>query len=204
MKSRSLALSLLLFCPSLLHCEPSPDAKALAAKAITAAGGEEKLLRIFRMKERFNSGATQADPAKAGVRESILDAPKYWWVGGKDRTDEPAKFDVWAWTLVALTDAKTSMEILPGVEENGKTTVALRLTGSIDPALDLHFDAGTHHLVRMDWSNDIYRFSDWREYDGARYHAKTVMHKRKTNEPWFYHEVLELERLAEVPAGLPR
>lgn len=184
--------------------EPSAEAKALADKVISAAGGEGKLLRVFRMKERFNSGPVLADPATASVRESILEAPKYWWLGGKDRDGEPAKFDVWAWTLVALTDDKTLLEIIPGVEENGKVTVALRLTGTIEPALDLHFDPGTHRLVRMDWRNDIHRFSDWREHDGAAYPAKTVMHKRKTNEPWFHHEILEIERLAEAPAGLPR
>lgn len=197
-------LTLLTASSAILNAEPSADAKTLAAKAIAAAGGEAKLLRIFRMKERYNSGPTAADPAKASVRESILEAPQYWWLNGKDRDGEPAKFDVWAWTLVALTDPKTVIESLPGVEENGKTTLALRLTGTIDPALDLHFDPATHRLVRMDWRNDIYRFSEWRELDGAGYHAKTVMHKRKTNEPWFYHEILEIERLTEAPADLPR
>ncbi len=114
--------------------EPSAEAKALADKVISAAGGEGKLLRVFRMKERFNSGPVLADPAKASTRESILEAPKYWWLGGKDRDGEPAKFDVWAWTLVALTDDKTLLEIIPGVEENGKVTLALRLTGTIEPA----------------------------------------------------------------------
>lgn len=204
MRANFLLLSLLTMSTAILHAEPGTEAKALAAKAIEAAGGEAKLLRIFRMKERFNSGPTAADPAKASVRESILEAPEYWWLNGKDRDGEPAKFDVWAWTLVTLTDPKTVIESLPGVAENGTTTLALRLTGTIDPALDLHFDPATHRLVRMDWRNDIYRFSDWRELDGAGYHAKTVMHKRKTNEPWFHHEILEIERLIEAPANLPR
>jgi hypothetical protein len=204
MRATFLLLTLLTTSAAILHAEPYAEAKALAAKAIAAAGGETKLLRVFRMKERFNSGPALADPEKAGKRESFVEAPQYWWLGGKDRDGEPAKFDVWAWTLVALTDPKTLIESLPGVDENGKTTLALRLTGTIDPALDLHFDPATHRLVRMDWRNDIYRFSDWREHDGAGYHAKTVMHKRKTNEPWFYHEILEIERLTEAPANLPR
>lgn len=187
-----------------LHAAPPAEARAIVDKAITAAGGEAKLFRQFRMKERFNSGAEAADPAKASQRESILDAPKYWWLKGKDRTEEPAKFDVWAWTLVALTDANTVMEVIPGVEENSKTTLALRLTGSIDPAMDIHFDPENHRFVRIDWRNDIYRFSEWREYDGTGYQAKSVMYKRKTNEPWFHHEILEIERLAELPADLPR
>ena len=204
MKIAFLLLTLLTASSVGLHADPAAEAKALAAKAIEAAGGEAKLLRVFRMKERFNSGPALADPAKASTRESILEAPQYWWLNGKDRDGEPAKFDVWAWTLVALTDLKTAMETIPGVEENGKTTLALRLTGSIDPAMDLHFDPETHRLVRMDWSNDIYRFSEWRTHDDFGYQAKTVMHKRKTNEPWFHHEILEIERLTIAPASLPR
>ena len=140
MKVAFLLLTLLTASSVGLHADPAAEAKALAAKAIEAAGGEAKLLRVFRMKERFNSGPALADPAKANTRESILEAPQYWWLSGKDRDGEPAKFDVWAWTLVALTDLKTAMETVPGVEENGKTTLALRLTGSIEPAMDLHFD----------------------------------------------------------------
>lgn len=204
MRATFLLLTLLAASPAILHAEPSADAKALAGKAIEAAGGEAKLLRVFRMKERFNFGAEPADPTKSSLRESIVEAPQYWWLKGKDRDGEPAKFDVWAWTLVALTDAKTVMETIPGVEENGKTTLALRITGTIEPAMDLHFDPDTHRLVRFDWANDIYRFSEWREHDGAGYHAKTVMHKRKSNEPWLFHEILELERLAAAPADLPR
>jgi hypothetical protein len=204
MRATFLLLTLLTASAPILHAEPSAEAKALAAKAIEAGGGEAKLLRVFRMKERFNFGAEPADPAKASTRESIVEAPQYWWLKGKDRDGEPAKFDVWAWTLVALTDAKTVMETIPGVEENGKTTLALRLTGTIEPAMDLHFDPETHRLIRFDWANDIYRFSEWREHDGAGYHAKTVMHKRKSNEPWLFHEILEIERLTAAPADLPR
>jgi hypothetical protein len=204
MRATFLLLTLLTASSVILHADPAADAKTLAAKAIEAAGGEAKLLRVFRMKERFNFGAEPADPAKASTRESIVEAPQYWWLKGKDRDGEPAKFDVWAWTLVALTDAKTVMETIPGVEENGKTTLALRLTGTIEPAMDLHFDSETHRLIRFDWANDIYRFSEWREHDGAGYHAKTVMHKRKSNEPWLFHEILEIERLTAAPADLPR
>lgn len=204
MRATLLLLTFLTASAAVLRAEPSPEAKALADKAIAAAGGESKLLRVFRMKERFNFGAEPADPAKASLRESIIEAPQYWWLKGKERGGEPAKYDVWAWTLVALTDAETWMETIPGVEENGKTTLALRLTGTIEPAMDLHFDPDTHRLVRFDWANDIYRFSEWREYDGAGYHAKTVMHKRKSNEPWLFHEILEIERLTEAPADLPR
>ena len=206
MKSLHISLVAALFAllPGSGIAQDKVDPQTIAAKTLEAAGGEAKLLRLFRIKERYNSGAALAEPAQAKTRESVIEPPKYWWLNGKDRSDEPAKFDVWGWSLGVLTDPKTVLENLPGVEENGKTTVGLRVTGSVDPAMDLHFDPETHRLVRMDWVNDIYRFSDWREYDGAGYQAKTVMYRRKSNEPWFYHEILEIERLPELPTGLAR
>jgi hypothetical protein len=189
---------------STFWAEEARPPSEIAAQAIKAVGGEAKVLRLFRIKERFNMGPTLVAPDVAKTRVSIIEAPRYWWLNGKDRTDEPAKFDVWGWSLGVLTDPATVLSELPGVEENGVTTVGLRVSGTIEPAMDLHFDPATWRLVRMDWSNDIYRFSEWREQDGTGYQSKTIMLKRKTLEPWFYHEILELEPLTELPAGLVR
>ena len=189
--------------PVILAEEALPPAE-IVAEAIDAVGGPTKVLRLFRIKERFNFGPTLAAPDQATARVSIIEAPRYWWLHGKDRTDEPAKFDVWGWSLGVLTDPNTVIENLAGVEENGGTTVGLRVSGTIEPAMDLHFDPATWRLVRIDWSNDIYRFSEWREQDGSGYQSKTIMFKRKTLEPWFYHEILELETLTELPEGLVR
>lgn len=154
--------------------ETRPPAE-IVAQAIKAVGGESKVLRLFRIKERFNMGPTLVAPDVAKTRVSVIEAPRYWWLYGKDRTDEPAKFDVWGWSLGVLTDQATVIENLAGVDENGLMTVGLRVTGTIDPAMDLHFDPATGRLVRMDWSNDIYRFSEWREQDGSGYQSKTIM-----------------------------
>ena len=164
------------------------------------------MLRKFRMKERFHGGSEPTPPAGESpqVRESILDAPGYWWVGKQDRTDEPAKFDVWAWTLVALTDAKSKIAVVPDVVEHERPVMGLRISESITPPLELYFDKETKLLVRMDWRSDIYRFSEWREHDGAKYAAKTILFKKATGKPWFYHEITEMERLKELPADLPR
>ena len=185
--------------------QDAQDPQPIIKDAIAAVGGPEKLLRNFRMKERYHAGAEPTAPGGTpGVRESILDAPGYWWVGKKDRTDEPAKFDVWAWTLVALTDAKSKITIVPDVVENEKPAMGLRISESITPPLELYFDKTTKLLVRMDWRSDIYRFSEWREHDGVKYSAKTILFKKATGKPWFYHEITELERLKELPADLPR
>ena len=186
--------------------QDAPDPRPVIKEVINAAGGPEKLLRYFRMKERYHMGAEPTPPAgkPPGVRESILDAPGYWWINKKDRTGEPAKFDVWAWTLVALSDPKSNITVVPDVVENERPVMGLRISEAITPPLELYFDKETKLLVRMDWRSDIYRFSEWREHDGVKYAARTIMFKKTTGKPWFYHEITELERLKELPAGLPR
>lgn len=186
--------------------QDAADPQALVQEVIKAVGGADKLLRNFRMKERFHAGSEPTPPEgkSASTRESILDAPSYWWIGKKERAGEPAKFDVWAWTLVALTDPKSKVSVLPDVVENNKPTFGLQIGESISPPLDMYFDKQTKLLVRMDWRSDIYRFSDWREHDGVKYAAKTILFKKATGKPWFYHEITELERLKELPANLPR
>ena len=198
--------SLILFAsyPLIAQDAAPADAKPLIEKAITAIGGEEKIFRLFRIKERFNFGNVLAEVDKSSSRDSVMEPPLYWWVGGADRTDEPAKFDLWGWTLGALVDPESVVKIIPEVIENEKPAPGLRVSGTIDPAMDLYFDPANHRLIRIDWRGDIYRFSEWKEYDGTGYHAKTVMSKIKAKEPWLFHEILELERLSELPEGLER
>jgi hypothetical protein len=181
-----------------------PQVQAIVEKAVQAGGGSDKLLVQFRMKERYSSGAVPPPVEKWAGRESVLEAPKYWWVGGKDRAGEPAKFVVWAWTLGILTDSSTTLQTLPAVTDGQQMLVGLRAGKTVEPALDLYFDATSMRLVRVDWRDDIYRFSEWREHDGAGYFAKTAIWKKQAAQPWFHHEVTELQRLQELPAGLQR
>ena len=80
---------------------------------VAAANGEDKLLKLFRFKERLN---VTPDPLKKGnERVSVLEPPKYWWIGKGERGAEPAKFLAWAWTAArtaetpALTPAGTAV-----------------------------------------------------------------------------------------------
>ncbi len=182
--------------------EKAIPASELVSKAIAAAGGEDKLLTLFRMEERFNSGKERATPGTARV--SVVEPPRSWWIGTKERGEEPAKVVAWAWTLGALKDPKSKLELLPEATEEGKQLSVLRISGSVDPAIDLYFDMTTYELVRADWRNDIYRFSNWRDYDGTRYPSTCTMFRRKSGEPWFHHEILSIERLQELPEGLKR
>ncbi|MBA4065144.1 MAG: hypothetical protein C0501_15800 [Isosphaera sp.] len=205
MRSRRLAGAAVLFALAARLPAADPDPKALAAAAVKAAGGEDKLLKLFRIKERLN---VSGDPGKKGnERVSVLEPPGHWWVGKTDRVaeeKEPATYLVWAWTLGIFTDPKTKLEAIPEVTENDKPAVGVRVSGTVTPAMDVYFDKADSRLVRVDWRNDVTRFSDWKEHDGVRYPAKVVGYRKNTGKPWYFTEILELERLKELPAGLKR
>ena len=181
------------------------DPKALVEQVVTAAGGEDKLLKLFRIKERLN---VSPDPEKKGAeRVSVLEPPKYWWLGKKERVKdakEPATFLVWAWTLGALTDPASKVEAIPEITESDKPAFGLRVSGTIDPPMDIYFDKAESRLVRIDWRTDTHRFSDWKEHDGVKYPAKCVGYKKTTGKPWYFSEIIELDRLQELPEGLTR
>jgi hypothetical protein len=179
----------------------SPE-KELVSNVITAAGGEEKLLTLFRMEERYNSGKERVSPGTSRV--SVVEPPKSWWIGTNERGQEPAKITTWAWTLGVLKDEKSKLELIPDVTDNEKELVGIQVTGSVDPAIDMYFGRKTQELVRVDWRNDIYRFSEWKEYDGTKYPSKCAMFRRNSGEPWFFHEIISIERLKELPEGLKR
>lgn len=182
------------------------DPKPLIDKAITAVGGKDKLLTLFRVKELFHFGdkPEPAEGKKRSTRESVIEPPKYWWIGTKERAEEPAKYDVWAWTLGVLTDAQSKVEVIPDMTDEGRAAYGLRVSGTVTPAMDLYFDKETSLLCRLDWRGDFYRFSEWKEHDGVKYASRTIIFKKAGGKPWFYHEVTGLERLKELPANLKR
>lgn len=184
------------------------DLKPIVGQIVAAAGGEEKLLKLFRTRETVN---VSSDPEKqAAVRVSVYEPPEYWWTGRNERVkdaqkpDEPATFLVWAWTLGILTDPASRLESIPEVVEMDQPAFGLRVSGTVTPAMDLYFDKAEHRLVRIDWRNDIHRFNDWKECDGVKYPAKCVGYKKATGKPWYFSEIIELERLNELPEGLKR
>lgn len=182
-----------------------PSAPKLIDQVVTAAGGKDKLLTLLRIKERLN---VSSDPEKQGnERVSVLEPPAHWWLGTRDRVKqdkEPATFLVWGWTLGALVDPKSKVEALPEITEADQPAFGLRVSGTIDPPMDLYFSRAENRLVRIDWRSDIHRFSDWKEHDGAHYPAKCIGYKKASGKPWYFTEILELERLKELSAGLSR
>jgi hypothetical protein len=204
MPARLLAFSSLMILTGLvLAAEPEP--KTVVEKAIKAVGGEEKLLKLFRIKERLN---VSADPEKKGnERVSVLEPPKYWWVGKRERVSaekEPATFLVWSWTLGILTDPKTKMESIPEITDGEQKLIGLKLSETVTPALEIYFDSKTFLLARIDWRTDIHRFSDWKEHDGVKYPAQCKGYKKANGKFWYGTEILSIERLKELPEGLSR
>jgi hypothetical protein len=182
----------------------SADPKPLVEKAIQTVGGKDKLLKIYRLKEIFHFGETPEPAAgkKRSVRDSILSQPDHWWINKKERGPDPAKDDARAWSLDLLVDEKSRFEVIPEIVDEGRKCVGLRITGSVTPAMSLYFDQETMLLQRLDWRNDFYRFSEWKEHDGLRYASRTVIFKAKSGKPWFFHDITELQRLAKLPEGL--
>jgi hypothetical protein len=180
-----------------------PDAaKALAQQAITAVGGPDKLLHRFRIKEKLN---VSADPkGKTTDRVSTIELPGKWWLGTTPREKLDPKILAWAWTLVVLTDPATKLATLPEITENDQPAVGLRVSGTIDPPLDLYLDKTDHQLVRIDWKSSIHRFSNWKEHDGVKYPCQVVGYRKATGKPWYFTELVELERLKELPAELKK
>ena len=182
------------------------DTQPLVDKALFAVGGKDKLLKIFRIKEIFHFSSTPepAEGKKRSTRESILSQPDKWWINKKERGVEPAKDDVRAWSLDLLVDPNSKIEIIPDLADEGKTCFGLQVSGSVEPAMKFYFDKQTSLLHRLDWRSDFYRFSDWKEHDSLKYARKTIIFKLKDGKPWFFHEVTELERLAQLHEELAK
>ncbi len=180
------------------------DPQPLVDQALAAVGGKERLLKIFRFQEIFHFGDKPEPPAgkQRSQRESVYSQPDQWWLGNKERGDEPAKDDVRAWSLDLLIDPKSQFELIPSLTDEGKSLTGLRVSGSVTPAMDFYFNSETFLLHRLDWRGDFYRFSDWKEHDGLKYASRTVIFKKKDGKPWFFHEITALERLDQLPQAL--
>jgi hypothetical protein len=180
--------------------EPTPA--ELAKKVVDAAGGPEKLLKLFRMKEDLYLGSA----VKPTVRTSVLEPPAHWWMSGRDRVvqdKEPAIDLVWGWSLTILVDPKSKLAAAPAVTIDDRPAVGLVVTESVKLPMILYFDAETHRLVRIDHRGHQTLFSDYREADGFHYPAKSKGINPSGKE-WYHTEITSVERLTELPAELKK
>ncbi len=183
----------------------SPAARPLIQQALQAAGGEANLLGYFTFKDRVLIG--DKDTGFGSKRESVLDAPQHWWLktptGYSERKDEPATFLVWAWTLRALTDPTSTIDAVPDVKDGDSELWGLRVSGKVQPPMELYFVKTNGLLARIDWRNDIHRFTEWKTLPtGTKYPARVIGHKKVTGKIWYFDEVTEVTPLKELPEKL--
>tara|TARA_R110002096_G_scaffold318022_7_gene512414 strand:- start:2404 stop:3087 length:684 start_codon:yes stop_codon:yes gene_type:complete len=185
----------------------SPD---LASKVLTAAGGKDKLFTQYRLTEllkvtRDQEKLFQPFDENRRPRISYIRAPHLWWLNKKgewtERGKEPAKWLAYGWTLAVLNDPEAKIQPLADLvdPETKMEMVGLRVTGPVEPAMDLYFDHKTMLLVRMDWDDEICRFSKPEQFDGFRLPTRCVGYRRKSGEPWYVSEIKNVERLTKIP-----
>jgi len=200
---RPLATGIFILLTSCAALAADSDAGTLAAKIVASHGGADKLLRTFTFTEVY----LLAGKDKGTERTSIIQPPNLWYVGKRERVSGENKggvcHDVWMWTLAPLVDPKTKLESLPDATIEGKAAHALKVSGSIEPSMNVFFDAATHDLMKIEWKGEQFLFSAPVAVDGTRVPSKCVL-IGKTGKERMRTELKKIERLAELPAELPK
>lgn len=196
-----LTLWLLLVAPVFAFGQAEEPAK-YAAEIVRRHGGPERLLKVFRMEETFslNGGKKNTD------RTSLLQPPALWYVGQTERVSESGKGsvcqDIWMWTLAPLADPQTKLAAAPDAVVAGRQAHALKVSGTIEPAIVAYFDAETYGLVRIDWKGQQFVFSQPKDVDGTRVPTRCVLYGKDGKER-MRTDLRSITRLAQLPAGLP-
>ena len=178
------------------------EARTLVDEAVKAAGGADKIPKIFRWQETWFLG----DSKTANPREAIVKPPGIWGQGGKniatgnaDRTEKT--YLVWVWTLAPLLEPDSKLMLLPESMVGGRPIQGVRLTRDQQKDIDVYFDKETKRLARIDWRTYQIDFDDWKEADGFKYPAQSYV-RRKDGPLHLRTEFLVLERLTELPKEL--
>jgi hypothetical protein len=183
------------------------------AQVIKAAGGEERLLDVFRFHERVLITSTPAPLVEGetnGNRTSVVKAGGGWWVGTNKRNKDKVRVLCWAWSLRILLADKSRIEAIPQIVVDEKPAFGLRVTGSVKEPIDLFFDKETKRLSAIDYTDTRHVFSDWKKTnEGHRYPTHVAgfrfadRNSRTLQErQWYQTDILELVPLKELPSGL--
>jgi len=199
MSLRPLALALMLVLVATSPgAEPPADANAYAQRLVASHGGAGKLLRVFTFSETYHMGGRE----KGTDRTSVLAPPDLWYVGKTERVAEDGKgaicHDVWMWTLAPLVHPKTRLEILPAIPVEGRDTRGLKVSGTIEPAMAVYFDAITDDLLKIEWKGEQFFFSVPVAVDGTRVPSRCVL-IGKSGKERMRTELRDIKRLAALP-----
>ena len=188
------------------------DPKQLAADAIAKVGGEEKLFKLFRLREHVLVTSTPTPlPANAkGNRTSVIQAGGDWWVGKSKRAPDKALSLCWGWSLRILLDPKSKLEAIPETTIAEKPVIGIRVSESITPPMDLLFDKSDKRLVAIDFADSRHLCSDWKTNESGQSYPAHVVGYKFTNratgavneKQWYQTDILEITPLSELPAEL--
>jgi hypothetical protein len=189
------------------------DAKKLVEQVVKTAGGEEKLLKLFRFRERVLISSTPAAPVKADEKEnrtSVVQVSGDWWIGKDKRDKDKVRILCWAWSLRVLLDPKSKVTAITDTSVGDKPAFRLRVSESIKEPIDLLFDKETQRLVAIDYTDTRHVFSEWKTTKAGHHYPSHVAGFRFTNraagvlneKQWYQTDILELTPLAELPPEL--
>jgi len=190
-----------------------PDARLLVEQVVKTAGGEEKLLKLFRYRERVLITSTPAAPVTADEKEnrtSVVQVSGDVWIGTDKRGKDKVRVLCWAWSLRILLDPKSKVEAIADTTIVGKPAFGLRVSESIKEPIDLFFDKETQRLVAIDYTDTRHIFSEWKTAEAGHHYPSHVVGFRFTNrtagmlneKQWYQTDILELTPLKELPAEL--
>ena len=189
------------------------DSKQRVEQVVAKAGGEEKLLKLIRFRERILVSAAPAAPVTAdekGNRISVVEVAGDWWLGASKRGKDKVRVLCWAWSLRILLDPKSKIEVLPETALNGKPAFGLRVSESLAEPIDLLFDKDDQRLVAIDYTDTRHLFSEWKKTGEGHSYPSHVTGHRFTDQAtgmlnemqWYQTDILELTPLSELPAEL--
>ncbi len=198
-----LRLTLLLFMTAPVFASgPADDPAKFAAEIVKRHGGADRLLKTFSMAETYstNGGKKNSD------RVSKLQPPHLWYLGQTERVSESGKGsvcqDVWMWTLGPLADPLTKLAAAPDAVVAGRNAHALKVSGTIEPAIVAYFDTETFGLVRIDWKGQQFLFSEPKVFDGATVPTHCVLYGKDGKER-IRTDIRAITRLATLPPVSP-
>jgi len=181
---------------------PVSDVSELAQKIVSSHGGADKLLRTFKFTEVY----LLAGKDKGTERTSTLKPPNLWYVGKTERVSEQNKGgvcnDIWMWTLAPLVDPKTKLEPLPAANVEGKPALGLKVSVSIEPSMNVFFDAASYDLLKIEWKGEQFFFGAPMEVDGTRVPSECLL-IGKSGKERMRTELKKIERLLSLPSDLP-
>jgi hypothetical protein len=209
-----LVIAFLLFL-SCAACADETDPQKLVGQVLEAAGGEEKLLKLFRFRERVLVTKTPAEPVtpeEKGNRTSVVEVSGDWWIGNAKRDKDKVRVLCWAWSLRLLLDPQSTIQSCHDIAVNDKPAFGLRVTESVKVPIDLFFDMESKRLVAIDYDDTRHIFSEWKKTADGHHFPSHVVGFRFTNRDagtlasnqWYQTDILELTPLNELPIELKR